>query len=135
MRSQRAADRLRSLREVLLRRAASTHRRWLVAMTCVVALAAPIGVAWASSTNYAENVTLDDGGYRETPGVANRTYNEVWRPSGYYFKLVYSGDTVGKGGTENPLYDPRSWSLAHAACQNQSGVNGIYPVTCQTDGA
>ena len=111
------------------------RRRGAALVVCAIALFVPISVAWASVTNYVDTATFNDLDWGQTPGTANRTYNELWRPSGYYFKLFYSNDTTGKGGTENPLVDPRDWASAHAACQNQSGANNISPVTCQTDGA
>ena len=110
-------------------------RTKLTLLLCALAIAMPVGLAWAGTTNYVNNATFNDLDWGQTPGTANRTYNELWRPSGYYFKLFYSNDTTGKGGTENPLLDTRNWASAHAACQNQSGWNNIYPVTCQTDGA
>jgi hypothetical protein len=114
----------------------SSRRRSVAALlACAFALLAPIGVAWAATTNYVDSATFNDLDWGQTPGTANRTYNELWRPSGYNFKLFYSNDTTGKSGTGNPLLDPRNWASAHAACQNQSGWNNISPVTCQTDGA
>lgn len=113
----------------------SRRRRASVLIACAIALLVPIGVAWASTTNYVDSATFNDLDWGQTPGTANRTYNELWRPSGYNFKLFYSNDTTGKSGTVNPLLDPRNWASAHAACQNQSGWNNISPVTCQTDGA
>jgi len=126
--------------DTLRRDAAATRRSGkarpkLTLLLCLVALILPVGVAWAGTTNYVNNATFNDLDWGQTPGTANRTYNELWRPSGYYFKLFYSNDTTGKGGTGNPLLDTRNWASAHAACQNQSGWNNIYPVTCQTDGA
>lgn len=101
-----------------------------------MALVLPPAAAYAASTNYVQNATFYQNDYGATPGYAYRSYNELWRPAGYVFSLFYSAYCCRITGDQNPLLDSRDASNSKAGCQDISAyTGGIYPVTCQTDGA
>ena len=106
-------------------------RKHALLLACLVALVVP-AVAAATTVNYCTNVSLVPNDYRATSGSAQRSYNEVWRPSGINFSLFYNDGQERKTGTVNPLLDSRSSiGAAVAGCQNIGSVTA-NPVTCQT---
>jgi hypothetical protein len=123
---------------VKLRRRAIVNARWWV-VACLAAFLLPAAGAYAVSTNYFGPGPLNYGEQRETPGVAPRGWNKVYRNvygcnPGSKFGLFYTDMTSVYNWCSNPFLDSRSDpNYVHAFCHDWDDRNGTSdPVTCVT---
>lgn len=108
------------------------HSRWLALLAVVTAALAFAAAAYAVSFNYFGPGTLSPSNYASTSGTASRQYNEVWRPVGITFCLIYPNTTNCVYDTwSNPFLDTRSAFNDFAWCWNV-GSQISNPTTCQT---